>query len=77
VSKVIAGAYWVGNEIYADVDGRPYLVDTGAEVPMTRKSLRIIGHLTVQFANGEICQMSYGKWKGIVWLLGPNDLLTI
>jgi len=48
------------------VDGRPYLVDTGAEVSMTRKSLKIIGHLRVQFANDEISIMSYGIWKGVV-----------
>ena len=74
---VIDGAYWVGNDIYVNVDGESYLVDTGAEVSMTRRSLSIIGHLRVQLANGEITTMPYGKWKGIVWLLGPNDLLTI
>lgn len=41
-------AYWVGDEIYTLVDGSPYLVDTGAEVSMTRKSLKRKRHLTVQ-----------------------------
>ncbi|KAE8291465.1 hypothetical protein D5F01_LYC11073 [Larimichthys crocea] len=27
-------AYWVGEDIYANVDGEPYLVDSGAEVSM-------------------------------------------
>jgi len=44
---------------------------------MTRKSLKIIGNLRVQFANGEISAMSYGTWKGVVWLLGLNNLVTI
>jgi len=74
---VITGAYWVGNEIYADVDGKPYLVDTGAEMSMTRKKLTIIGHRTVRYGNGGMSTMPYAKWKGIEWLLGPDDLVTI
>uniref|UniRef100_A0A3B5B8S8 ribonuclease H n=1 Tax=Stegastes partitus TaxID=144197 RepID=A0A3B5B8S8_9TELE len=45
-------AYWRGNEIYADVEGVPYLVDSGAEVLMTCKSLPEEGHLRVQLADG-------------------------
>lgn len=73
----ITGAYWVGNELRADVEGEPYLVDTGAEVSMTRKNLTTIGHLTVQLADGKLSTIPYGEWKGIVWLLGPNDLITV
>lgn len=48
----LENVYWVGDEIYTLVDGSPYLVDTGAEVSMTRKSLKRKQHLTVQCANG-------------------------
>ncbi|KAK9517559.1 hypothetical protein VZT92_022919 [Zoarces viviparus] len=70
-------AYWVGDEIYTNVDGVPYLVDTGAEVSMTRKCLETKGHLTVQLADGTIKKTPFGVWKGIVWVLGPYNLMTI
>lgn len=54
-------AYWVGDETYMLVDGSPYLVDTGAWVSMTRKSLKREGHLTVQFVNG----FESAKVKGV------------
>jgi len=74
---VMKGAYWVVKTPYTNVEGKPYLVDTGAEVSMTSKSLTIIGHLTVKFADGVSTTQPYGKWKGIVWLLGPYDLITV
>lgn len=40
---------------------------------MTRTSLKMIGHL----ANGDVSTMSYGIWKGVIWLLGPHNLVTI
>ncbi|KAE8283579.1 hypothetical protein D5F01_LYC18982 [Larimichthys crocea] len=72
----LRNAYWVGEDIYANVDGEPYLVDSGAEVSMTRRSLETKGHLKIMLANGEIDKMPYGIWKGVVWLKGPNNLLT-
>uniref|UniRef100_A0A3B5PZW3 ribonuclease H n=1 Tax=Xiphophorus maculatus TaxID=8083 RepID=A0A3B5PZW3_XIPMA len=74
---VLENAYWEGDEIYAKVEGVPYLVDTGAEVSMTRKDLKTAGHLKVQFANGKIEEMPYGTWKGVVWVKGPYNLLTV
>ncbi|KAI3374213.1 hypothetical protein L3Q82_005938 [Scortum barcoo] len=44
-------AYWVGDDIYAKVDGKPYLVYSGAEVSMTRRSPETKGHLKVQLGN--------------------------
>ncbi|KAI3368878.1 hypothetical protein L3Q82_025859 [Scortum barcoo] len=54
----------------------PYLVDSGAEVSMTRRSLETKGHLKVQLANGTLEEMPFGIWKRIVWLKGPYDLIT-
>ena len=42
VQAIIDGAYWEGNNLYAEVDGEPYQVDTGAEVSMTRRNLKTI-----------------------------------
>ena len=28
-------------------------------------------------ANGEFNTMPFGIWKGVVWIVGPNDLVTI
>ncbi|KAI3367034.1 hypothetical protein L3Q82_009668 [Scortum barcoo] len=72
----LENAYWVGDDIYAKVDGKPYLVDSGAEVSMTRRSLETKGHLKVQLANGTLEEMPFGIWKRIVWLKGPYDLIT-
>lgn len=72
----LENAYWVGDDIYTKVDGEPYLVDSGAEVSMTRKSLETRGHLKVQFANGIVERLPFGIWKGIVWVKGPYDLIT-
>ena len=77
VRVVIEGAYWIDDSVYADVDGEPYLVDTGAEVSMTRKALDIVGHLSVQLADGEVTTLPYGLWKGVVWMKGPNNLITM
>ncbi|KAI3365400.1 hypothetical protein L3Q82_010490 [Scortum barcoo] len=57
-------------------DEEPYLVDSGAEVSMTRRSLETKGHLKVQLANGTLEEMPFGIWKRIVWLKGPYDLIT-
>lgn len=73
---ILEHAYWVGDGIYTNVDGVPYLVDSGAEVSMTRKSLKEAGHLNVQFADGEVKKVPFGIWKGIVWLSGSYDLIT-
>ncbi|KAI3356022.1 hypothetical protein L3Q82_017294 [Scortum barcoo] len=72
----LENAYWVGDDIYTKVDGKPYLVDSGAEVSMTRRSLETKGHLKVQLANGTLEEMPFGIWKRIVWLKGPYDLIT-
>ncbi|MEQ2193179.1 hypothetical protein XENOCAPTIV_025455, partial [Xenoophorus captivus] len=56
----LENAYWRGDEIYTKVGGEPYLVDTGAEVSMTRRGLKTTGYLTVQFANGTVEEMPYG-----------------
>uniref|UniRef100_A0A673BIY0 ribonuclease H n=1 Tax=Sphaeramia orbicularis TaxID=375764 RepID=A0A673BIY0_9TELE len=69
--------YQVGDEIYSNVDGVPYLVDTGAQVLMTRRNLTPKGHLKVQLADGTITSIPYGIWKGIVWALGKYDLLSL
>ncbi|KAI3352544.1 hypothetical protein L3Q82_005491 [Scortum barcoo] len=61
----LENAYWVGDDIYAKVDGKPYLVDSGAEVSMTRRSLETKGHLKVQLANGTLEEMPFGIWKRI------------
>ena len=73
----LENAYWKGNDIYTNVEGIPYLVDTGAEVSMTRRSLTEIGYLTVQLATGTIEKIGYGIWKNIIWTLGPNNLITV
>ncbi|KAM3582740.1 uncharacterized protein V6R79_007992 [Siganus canaliculatus] len=65
-----------GDDIYTKVDGEPYLVDSGAEVSMTRKSLETKGHLRVLLANGSLERMPFGIWMGIVWLKGPYNLIT-
>ncbi|KAM3583197.1 uncharacterized protein V6R79_015670 [Siganus canaliculatus] len=65
-----------GDDIYTKVDGEPYLVDSGAEVSMTRKSLETKGHLRVLLANGCLERMPFGIWMGIVWLKGPYNLIT-
>ncbi|XP_014914825.1 endogenous retrovirus group K member 19 Pol protein-like [Poecilia latipinna] len=44
---------------------------------MTRKDLETAGHLKVQFANGKVEKMPYGTWKGVVWIKGPYNLLTV
>lgn len=69
--------YQIGDEVYANVDGVPYLVDTGAEVSMTRKDLTPRGHLRVRLADGTVTSIPYGIWKGIVWALGKYDLLSL
>ena len=73
----LENAYWDGDEIYTKVDGVPYLVDTGAEVSMTRKSLEIVGHVNVRFANGVLQRMPFGIWKNIVWAMGPYNLISV
>lgn len=73
---ILWDTYWVGDQIYAKVDEDPYLVDTGAEVSMTRKGLETKGHLRIRLANGKEDVMPYGIWKGIVWLKGPYNLIT-
>ncbi|KAF0022147.1 hypothetical protein F2P81_025601 [Scophthalmus maximus] len=67
---VLDNAYWEGDEVYSKIDGVPYLVDTGAEVSMTRRSLKTEGHLQVQLANGKIEDMPYGvkKFKSCIYL---------
>ncbi|KAM3582756.1 uncharacterized protein V6R79_016158 [Siganus canaliculatus] len=65
-----------GDDIYTKVDGEPYLVDSGAEVSMTRRSLETKGHLRVLLANGSLERMPFGIWMGIVWLKGPYNLIT-
>lgn len=78
----LENVYWVGDEIYTLVDGSPYLVDTGAEVSMTRKSLKRKQHLTVQCANG--FESAKGKavahtdlWKKIAELGMSIDLKVV
>ncbi|MED6262987.1 hypothetical protein ATANTOWER_032154, partial [Ataeniobius toweri] len=73
----LENAYWRGDEIYTKVGGEPYLVDTGAEVSMTRRGLKTTGYLTVQFANGTVEEMPYGTWQGIIWVKGPYNLITV
>uniref|UniRef100_A0A3Q1FW71 ribonuclease H n=1 Tax=Acanthochromis polyacanthus TaxID=80966 RepID=A0A3Q1FW71_9TELE len=72
----LENAYWDGDNIYTDVDGVPYLVDSGAEVSMTRRRLTVRGHLKVQLADGTLTNFPFAVWKGIVWLLGPYNLIT-
>lgn len=50
-------AYWVGDDIYTTVDGTPYLVDSGAEVSMTRRSLPTKGHLKILLASRTVEEM--------------------
>ncbi|MEQ2192719.1 hypothetical protein XENOCAPTIV_016102 [Xenoophorus captivus] len=73
----LENAYWRGDEIYTEVGKEPYLVDTGAEVSMTRRGLKTTGYLTVQFANGTVEEMPYGIWQGIIWVKGPCNLITV
>ena len=72
----LENAYWSGGDIYSEVKGTPYLVDSGAEVSMTRKPLKTKGYLSVLLADDTLRQMPYGVWEGIVWVVGPNNLLT-
>nr|XP_049598168.1 uncharacterized protein LOC125982043 [Syngnathus scovelli] len=44
---------------------------------MTRKALKVIGHLTVMMADGSVTSMPIGVWKRIVWVKGPHNLLTL
>ncbi|MEQ2199233.1 hypothetical protein XENOCAPTIV_028888, partial [Xenoophorus captivus] len=73
----LENVYWKGDEIYTEVGEEPYLVDTGAEVSMTRRGLKTTGYLTVQFANGTVEEMPYGTWQGIIWMKGPYNLITV
>uniref|UniRef100_A0A671TJW7 ribonuclease H n=1 Tax=Sparus aurata TaxID=8175 RepID=A0A671TJW7_SPAAU len=73
----LENAYRVGDEIYATVEATPYLVDTGAEVSMTLRSLETAGHLAVQLANRAVDKMPYGIWKGIIWVKGLYNLITV
>ncbi|MEQ2301651.1 hypothetical protein AMECASPLE_038282 [Ameca splendens] len=73
----LENAYWRGDKIYTKVGREPYLVDTGAEVSMTRRGLKTTGYLTVQFANRTVEEMPYGTWQGIIWVKGPYNLITI
>ncbi|MEQ2208018.1 hypothetical protein XENOCAPTIV_023224 [Xenoophorus captivus] len=73
----LENAYWREDEIYTKVGGEPYLVDTGAEVSMTRRGLKTTGYLMVQFANGTVEEMPYVTWQGIIWMKGPYNLITV
>lgn len=68
-------AYWVRDDICSIVDGVPFLVDTGAEVSMTRRCLKTAGSLRVQLVDGTVKSIPFRSWKGIVWLLGDYDLI--
>lgn len=71
----VKASSWVGDNIYMDVDGVPYLVDTGAQVFMTRRNLETKGHLNIRLGTGKVKKMPNGMWRNIVWLKGPHDLV--
>lgn len=67
----------MGDEIYTNVDGTPYEVDTGVEVSITHVDLETKGHLKVGFADGGAKEMPFGIWKGVVWIKGPHNLIAV
>lgn len=76
VQVTLDNPYWVGDDIYTKVDREPYLVDSGAEVYMTRRSLETKGHFEIMVANVTTDKMPFEIWKGIVWLKGPYNLIS-
>ena len=74
---ILENAYWKGDTIYANIEGEPYLVDTGAEISMTNKPLKPQGLLIVELADGRRKPMAYGFWLDKVWIIGSQNLLSL
>lgn len=73
----LENAYIQGDKLYTDVDGVPYLVDTGADVSMTTKKLEPLCMLEVITADGKTIKMKYAEWKGIFWIFRLYDLVSL